>query len=90
MNCLPIAVLLAKKSLKSREQITRKLYNILVYNDILKSLIFLVFAPFCPFVDKNAKYGRIACQDYSSTNAMMVYIFSTSTHHFFDSQKGGR
>ena len=69
---------------------TRKLHNILVYNNIQNLLIFLVFATYCPFGSKNAKYREVACQDYSSSNPMMVYIFSTSDHHFFDSQKGGR
>lgn len=69
---------------------TRKLHNILAYNDKQKSLIFLVFAPYYPSGGKNAKYGRVACQDYSSYNTMMVGIFSTPTYHFFDSQKGGR
>lgn len=83
-------MLLSKKCVKSGGRMIAKQHKTLAYNNILKSLIFLVFAPYCPFGSKNAKYREVACQDYSSSNPMMVYIFSTSDHHFFDSQKGER
>lgn len=67
-----------------------KQHKTLAYNNILKSLIFLVFAPYCPFVGKNAKYREVDCQEYSSSNTVMIHKRMPSTHHFFDSQKGGR
>lgn len=62
----------------------------MIVNHILKSLIFLVFAPYCPFVGKNAKYREVVCQKYSSSYAVMVDMRMPPAHHFFDSQKGGR
>ena len=87
---MPIAMLLSKKCVNSRGRTGINAHKNLIVKDILKSLIFLVFAPYCSFVGKNAKYGRLACQEYSSSNTMMVGIFSTPTYHFYDSQKGGR
>ena len=83
-------MLLTKKCVNSRGRARTNSHKNLTINNILKSLIFFVFAPYYPSGGKNAKYGRVACQDYSSSNTMMVGIFSTSTYHFFDSQKGGR
>lgn len=87
---MPIALLLSKKCVNSVGRAGINAHKNLIVKDILKSLIFLVFAPYYPSGGKNAKYGRVACQDYSSSNTMIVGIFSTSTYHFFDSQKGGR
>lgn len=83
-------MLLSKKCVKSGGRAGINAHKNLTINNILKSLIFLVFASYYPSGGKNAKYGRVACQDYSSSNTMMIGIFSTSTYPFFDSQKGGR
>ena len=87
---MPIALLLSKKCVNSVGRTGINAHKNLIVNNIPKSLIFFVFAPYYPSGGKNEKYGRVACQDYSSSNTMMVGIFSTPTYHFFDSQKGGR
>ena len=69
---MPIAMLLSKKCVNSGGRTGINAHKNLIVKDILKPLIFLVFAPYYPFVGKNAKYGRVACQDYSSSNTMMV------------------
>lgn len=87
---MPIAMLLSKKYVNSVGRVGINAHKNLIVKDILKSLIFFVFAPYYPSGGKNEKYGRVACQDYSSSNTMMIGKRMPSTQHFFDSQKGGR
>ena len=65
-------MLLTKKCVNSGGRVGINAHKNLIVNNILKSLIFFVFALYCSFVGKNAKYGRVACQDYSSSNTMMI------------------
>lgn len=83
-------MLLSKKCVTSGRRTRINSHKNLIINNILKSLIFLVFALDCLSDGKNEKYRGVVCQKYSSSNTMMVGIFSTSTYHFFDSQKDGR
>lgn len=87
---MPIAMLLSKKCVNSVGRVGINAHKNLTIKDILKSLILFVFAPYYPAGGKNAKYGRVACQDYSSSNTLMVRMGMPSAHLFFDSQKGGR
>lgn len=68
-------MLLSKKCVNSGGRTGINAHKNLIVKDILKSLIFLVFAPYCHCDGKNAKYREVDCQEYSSSNTVMVGIF---------------